>query len=306
MARPNLHATDRPAAAADQRLLHALGVPFARAAETSSTGFALVDGAGTVQWASAAFSRLTRVTGALLGAPLPERLSERFRLADGEAAAVFDSVAAGTLELIEGRSGIPVLLHVAKRDGEQRVVVAVAADPDRAGGATGAIDETTTDPLCRLGNRHLLEQRLAGPVPATSSLALIVVGIDHFVGLNETLGRLACDEVLALLADRLRRLCRSDDLLVRLHGDTFAILHDASLASDATARIATRVLATFDEPLRTTAHTVRIDGSIGIARQGRATTTRADLVDHALAGLAAAKRAGGGTWRDYEPGADRG
>jgi len=306
MARPNLHATDRPAAAADQRLLHALGVPFAQAAETSSTGFALVDGGGTVQWASAAFSRLTRVTGALLGAPLPARLSERFRLADGEAAAVFDSAAAGTLELIEGRSGTPVLLHVAKRDGGQRVVVAVAADPDRIGGATGAIDETTADPLTRLGNRHLLEQRLAGHTPVTSSLSLIVVGIDHFAGLNETLGRLACDEILALLADRLRRLCRSDDLLVRLHGHTFAILHDASQALDATARIATRVAATFDEPLATGAHTVRISASIGIARQGRATTTRADLVDHALAGLDAAKRAGGSTWRDYEPGGERG
>jgi len=302
MARPNLHTTDSPSMAADQRLMQALGVPFARAAETSSTGFALVNAAGTVTWASAAFSRLTRVTGALLGAPLPQRLSERFRLADGEAMFAFGGEQASTLELIDGRSDTAVWLHVSRLDGSQRVVVAIAADPSRPQGATGAIDEITIDPLTRLGNRHLLETRLSAGRESGAILSLIVVGIDRFSELNRTLGRVACDEVLALVADRLRRSCRADDLVVRLGGDTFAILHDASPGAPSTARISARLATLLDEPVRKGKHTTRLAVSIGIATEGRATTDTADLIGHALAAMATAKRAGGGTWRDFAPG----
>jgi|GEM_PF-1977643 len=302
MARPNLHTTETSSVAGDQRLLQALGLPFAQAAETSSTGFALVDAAGTVIWASAAFSRLTRVTGALLGAPLPQRLSERFRLADGEAMFAFSGVKACTLELLESRSGAALMMHVARLDDDRRIVVAIAADPDRSQGATGALDEITIDPLTRLGNRHLLEARLNEPSEPSATWALIVVGLDGFTALNETLGRVACDAVLALIADRLRRSCRSDDLVVRLGGDTFAILHDVSQGAASTGRISTRVATLLDEPVSNGEITTRLAISIGIATQGKATTRKLDLIEHGLSAMAAAKRAGGATWREYDPG----
>lgn len=302
MARPTLNVVDIPSSSADQRLMHALGVPFARAAETSSTGFALVDHQGIVQWSSAAFSRLTRVTGAMLGAPLARRLDESFRLADGEADALFAGRAAGTLELYEGRTGTPTLLHVAALDGDVRVVVAVSGDQEPVLADNGAVDALMVDTLTRLGNRHRLEQRLLGHESPDAVYSLIVVGLDGFELHNEGLGRLACDQLLALVADRLRRACRGDDLVVRLQGDTFAILHDTIAGANSTARIAVRVAATLDHPFAMGDDEFMLDGSVGIAISGRATTRRADLVEHALAAMAAAKRAGGRTWREFDPG----
>ena len=302
MARANLRTPDtRPP---DAAALELPGVPFARAATVSSTGFALVDARARITWSTAAFTRLTRLRGTAVGTEIAPHLQGAFRLASGEAARAFARPGAGTLELHEGRDAAPVLLHVAALvpgDGA-RVVVAVAADPERVRAAGGALDEARTDPLTRLGNRALLDARLAEPQHRDgASLALVMVDLDRFKPVNDTLGHAAGDKLLALVADRLKRACRASDTVIRLGGDEFVILHPCEAGAASAEPIAARAVELLGRPFLLDGQQVDIGASAGIASLGAGTASREDLLRHADLALYEAKRAGRGTWRRFDP-----
>ena len=296
--------------------------PFARAAWISSTGFALIDARARVTWSTAAFGRLVRLRGAAVGTGLAAHLQASFRLADGEAARALGRPDAGTLELHEGRDAAPVALHVAALvPGEPvRVVVAVAADPERVRAAGGALDAAAVDPLTRLGNRALLEHRLAGPgyggdaprdgAPRSdassddASLALVMLDLDRLKSINDTLGHAVGDRLLILVADRLRRACRATDTVVRLGGDEFAVLHPcaAGAAGAAAAEaLAARAVELLGRPFLIGGQQVDVAASAGVASLGAGTAARGDLLRHAELALHDAERAGRGTWRRFDP-----
>ena len=286
--------------------------PFARAARISSTGFALIDARARVTWSTAAFGRLVRLRGAAVGTGLAAHLQASFRLADGEAARALGRSDAGTLELHEGRDAAPVALHVAALvPGEPvRVVVAVAADPERVRAAGGALDAAVVDPLTRLGNRALLEHRLAGPEYRgdasrdDASLALVMLDLDRLKSINDTLGHAVGDRLLILVADRLRRACRATDTVVRLGGDEFAVLHPcaAGAAGAAAAEaLAARAVELLGRPFLIGGQQVDVAASAGVASLGAGTAARGDLLRHAELALHDAGRAGRGTWRRFDP-----
>ena len=292
--------------------LDAPDAPFARAARVSSTGFALIDARARVTWSTAAFGRLVRLRGAAVGTGLAAHLQASFRLADGEAARALDRPDAGTLKLHEGRDAAPVALHVAALvPGESvRVVVAVAADPERVRAAGGATDAAAVDPLTRLGNRALLEHRLAEPgyrgdaSRDDASLALVMLDLYRFKSINDTLGHAVGDKLLALVADRLRRACRATDTVVRLGGDEFAVLHPcaAGAAGAAAAEgLAARAVELLGRPFLIGGQQIDVGASAGVASLGDDTAAREDLLRHAELALHDAERAGRGTWRRFEP-----
>src|SRR6185503_17599282 len=96
--------------------------------------------------------------------------------------------------------------------------------------------QATTDELTGLPNRRWFDGRLQAAIERArvrgDSLALLVIDLDHFKELNDTLGHHAGDRVLAQLGARIRTALRGDDHVARLGGDEFAVLLPGAGAAD--------------------------------------------------------------------------
>jgi diguanylate cyclase (GGDEF)-like protein len=158
------------------------------------------------------------------------------------------------------------------------------------------------DPLTGLANRLLFESGL-GEAMASSSLetSLIFLDIDDFKTINDTLGHGAGDELLKLVAERLRGSLRGADLASRLGGDEFAILiRGCSDAAQALA-VAERTIATFRAPFAVGARQLSVRASAGVAT-GRADSSAASLMRDADVAMYAAKLNGKDQVEAFEPG----
>ncbi len=125
------------------------------------------------------------------------------------------------------------------------------------------------DPLTGLPNRRLFNDRLdrAGAVSARSGLplALLLLDIDRFKDVNDTLGHPRGDALLVEVAARLRRTIRDADTVARLGGDEFAILLPVVESVAAAETFATRVRAVFEEPFDLEGMLLHVDTSVGLA-----------------------------------------
>jgi diguanylate cyclase (GGDEF)-like protein/PAS domain S-box-containing protein len=129
------------------------------------------------------------------------------------------------------------------------------------------------DALTGLINREAFQRRLAqaledrrvgAEASVPLSLAMMIIDLDRFKKINETLGHLVGDRVLLEIAARLRAALDEEAVLARLGGDEFAVLlteQDALAKIEAVAR---RILKLLSEPLEVDGHRLRVSGSIGI------------------------------------------
>jgi diguanylate cyclase (GGDEF)-like protein len=147
------------------------------------------------------------------------------------------------------------------------------------------------DPLTGLGNRRVFHQVLAREVARSRRygrrLALIVLDLDDFKRINDRLGHLAGDEVLAEVASRMRSCIRSTDIGCRVGGDEFAILLPESNRGDADHLAARVERAVGSEPIAK-AGTLKI--SAGVAELSP-DDTPSDLFERADEDLYRAKAA---------------
>jgi diguanylate cyclase (GGDEF)-like protein/PAS domain S-box-containing protein len=148
-----------------------------------------------------------------------------------------------------------------------------------------------TDALTGLGNRRVLEDRLAGEMSAARrgrKLALLMLDIDHFKLRNDTFGHQDGDTVLRQMGDLLRRLVRGNEIAVRYGGEEMAVLMP-NATEDEAAGLAKRLL----RAIRATpwAHQP-VTVSIGVAECMKADMTGEDFISAADAALYAAKAAG--------------
>src|SRR5436309_13106848 len=127
------------------------------------------------------------------------------------------------------------------------------------------------DALTGLANRTLFGDRLRQALARSRrrddySFAVLYVDLDQFKVVNDSLGHVAGDEVLVALARRLESCLRPGDTVARLGGDEFAVLvEDVGDASEA-LRIADRIHADLNPPLKVRGHEVFVTASVGIAR----------------------------------------
>ena len=125
-----------------------------------------------------------------------------------------------------------------------------------------------TDDLTGLGNRRHLVDRLRAAIESATNddgeLALLLIDLDGFKELNDTLGHHAGDEVLRQIGPRLKHILRGDDTLARLGGDEFAVV--LAPGDEATASAAgLRLRAALERPFEVGGIRVHIDASVGIA-----------------------------------------
>ncbi|MCI5150088.1 MAG: diguanylate cyclase [Candidatus Electrothrix sp. MAN1_4] len=153
------------------------------------------------------------------------------------------------------------------------------------------------DPLTRLPNRVMFDERLGTSLSRAkrlnSRVALLYLDLDNFKKINDSLGHLAGDRVLQMVADRLQECLRLEDVVARIGGDEFsAILNDVDSIDDAVAT-AERIITSLGE-VDCSAEGERIQTSVGIALYPDHGTDTETLLQHADNAMYAAKRLGKG------------
>lgn len=156
--------------------------------------------------------------------------------------------------------------------------------------------QVATDPLTGIANRRMLEVRLAQIERSmrTSPLmmAVVLIDIDGFKGVNDSLGHEAGDELLTLVVGRLKTTLTNDDLLLRLGGDEFALLITRVGDEIEATRRANEMMALFVEPFRIGGHVECVRASAGVA-VADSPAGIANVISNADIALYAAKRHGG-------------
>lgn len=124
------------------------------------------------------------------------------------------------------------------------------------------------DTLTELANRRLFADRLEQAVRQASRhgrpAALLYLDLDNFKRVNDTLGHEAGDQLLKVVADRLRTCVREEDTVARPGGDEFTILLQEVQDAKAAGKVARKILRELQEPIVLGSHEIRVTTSIGI------------------------------------------
>ena len=163
------------------------------------------------------------------------------------------------------------------------------------------------DVLTDLPNRTLFNDRLNVAIEFARrerrEVAVLLLDLDRFKQINDTLGHQTGDHVLQQTARRLRSLLRKSDTIARLGGDEFIILV-SDCGIDEASGIAEKILKALDEPIVIGEHSLDVRASIGIAGYPADSEDPETLMRHADLAMYSAKRGNLGV-AAYEPGLER-
>ena len=161
--------------------------------------------------------------------------------------------------------------------------------------------QASHDALTNLANRvHFQEEMtrlLAGSATSSRGHTVLLIDLDDFKTINDTMGHAAGDALLVSVAERLQAAVRGEDLVARLGGDEFAVLLPDADGSGA-IRISEDILRGVAGDVEVLEHTVAVRASIGIAvaEPGAEPST---LLSNADIAMYEAKRRGKSTWALY-------
>ncbi len=161
------------------------------------------------------------------------------------------------------------------------------------------------DELTGLANRVLFRERIELAIARTrrtdERFAVLLLDLDRFKGVNDTMGHPAGDALLKMTAQRLCRTVRETDTVARLGGDEFAIVQTLIGSRADVERLCARILDAIKEPFEIAGHGVDIGTSIGIAVAPDDGLEAEGLLKNADIALYAVKTGGRGSWRFFEP-----
>jgi diguanylate cyclase (GGDEF)-like protein len=159
------------------------------------------------------------------------------------------------------------------------------------------------DPLTGLPNRRLFEDdlkhRVALAVREGAPFTLLLVDLDGFKKINDTLGHDAGDALLVTIALRLKRALREADRVARLGGDEFAVLLSQTSELASVELVCRRILSSMAEPISFKDSVMRVTASIGSAQCPSQGSSPDSLYKAADTALYDAKRSGRNMWSWY-------
>jgi diguanylate cyclase (GGDEF)-like protein len=161
------------------------------------------------------------------------------------------------------------------------------------------------DPLTGLPNRLLLRERLkeaVGRLQRTGeACAILLIDLDRFKPVNDTLGHPMGDALLKKVADRLRSTVRPTDTVARIGGDEFVILQTGVREAADTQALARRLVDLIGRTYMVDGHLLTIGASVGVALAPNDGTEADALLKNADLALYRAKLDGRATYRFFEP-----
>ncbi len=157
------------------------------------------------------------------------------------------------------------------------------------------------DALTGLPNRSHFQEQFEALIARGNPCALLFIDLDQFKVVNDTLGHPCGDALLCLVADRLRKVMKSSDIIARLGGDEFVVLRELKGSSDEASLVAQRIVRTLSDVFAVQDHQFVIGASIGIAMAPRDGTSFEQMLKCADLALYTAKSDGRGVWRFFEP-----
>ena len=161
------------------------------------------------------------------------------------------------------------------------------------------------DTLTQLPNRLQLTEALGEALRYSGQwrtrCALLMVDLDRFKAVNDSLGHMTGDKLLAQVSARLQSLMGESQLCGRLGGDEFAIVIRDASAPHAISDLAQRVIERLSEPYQVDHHTLYVGASVGSAEGPRDGATVEEMMSNADLALYRAKDMGGGEHCRFEP-----
>lgn len=161
------------------------------------------------------------------------------------------------------------------------------------------------DTLTGLPNRLLLNESLREAMAEADRWrgrsGVLMIDLDRFKAVNDTLGHLVGDRLLMQVAERLRSVISANELCGRLGGDEFAVVVRDVKDTKQLEKIAHSIIATLSRPYEVDQHTLYIGASVGTAISPRDGRTVETLIRSADLALYRSKDQGGGSYNSYEP-----
>ena len=254
------------------------GEPWFNAIIDSVTdGIVTLDPAGTITWLSRSaetifdYPREAAVGGSLSlllapGAGEPAELIESLLAASGGPS--------GPRELpAQRRSGEPIAIEAeatALDYGGRRMIILTVRDITVRRQTEDTLKSLAYhDPLTGLPNRLLFHDRVSQAIERARRnrqlLTIMLVDLDRFKLINDSLGLEQGDQVLKAVAERLTRSLRKSDTVARLGGDEFMVLLLGTQGAEAAAKVAQKLLDSLRPPLKVNGHELTTAASIGLA-----------------------------------------
>jgi len=161
------------------------------------------------------------------------------------------------------------------------------------------------DALTQLPNRILFTQRLERCIQRSNrtkiGFALFFIDLDRFKDINDSLGHEIGDNVLKIIASRLKSIIRKEDTLARLSGDEFTIIMGGFKEEKDVAHLAEKILDILREPIHIDKEILYVSGSIGISLYPDHASDAEYLLKYADTAMYDAKEDGRNTYKFYMP-----
>lgn len=160
------------------------------------------------------------------------------------------------------------------------------------------------DSLTGIGNRALFHLRLESAFQQSrrdnKAVGLVLMDIDHFKDINDSLGHDTGDHLLIKVAEELQKACRETDTVVRLGGDEFAIIATNIDKKRDSAILGNKILSIYEHPLNIQGHEIKTGTSIGLAFYPDDADSADELLRKADMALYEAKRRGRANFKFFD------
>jgi diguanylate cyclase (GGDEF)-like protein len=221
----------------------------------------------------------------------------------------------------EPSSGAATTLSISlvKLDGARLMAILSDVTPEvrreQIESVRGLTEASRIDRLTKIPNRAVVRDRIQQALDRPRSqnneqFAVLFMNCDRFTQINDRLGHAAGDEVLGLVADRLRssvrqrsqtsRITASGEIAARIGGDEFVVFLNHLRMSDNVPAIAQRLLDSLGKPYAIGSHRLHCSVSIGIVLQAEAAADAEVVLQEARVAMMEAKRAGGACFTVFE------